>query len=539
MWRVKLAKNRSQRSRSSRTLSFSRLTLVVVALVASVAGIAWYATSTIDKVRGSASDVWFAPYVDTTLTPLLHFEDPLEQPSSSVVLGFVVADREDPCSPSWGTYYSLDAASRALDLDRRIVNLRERGGDVIVSFGGAINDELATVCTDTEKLTEAYQAVIDRYDLTVLDFDIEGPAIADKAANIRRAQAIQQLQKDNPGLEVWLTLPVDPNGLPAPEVQLVRDTLTNGADIAGVNVMTMNYGGSRPTGMSMREANELALKALWQQLSGIYVELGQPKADEDIWHLIGATPMIGQNDVREDIFTLEDARALVSFANEHNLGRLSFWSANRDTACGMQAGDGRVSNTCSGVSQEPQAFAREFRLRQDVASGQRAPSPHLTVTPGTGRAQSQSFDDPRTSPYPIWRDAKAYEAGAKVVWQDKVYEAKWYTHGDRPDAPVKNHWETPWRYLGPVLDSDRQAVRDSLKAVDGVRPKWASERVYISGDEVEHFGRAYRAKWWTQGDQPEEDPDQPYNHPWEYLGEVKTITPEADVSPTVTPTPGQ
>jgi chitinase len=126
---------------------------------------------------------WYAPYVDTTLTPQFHFEDPGDNPSDQVVLGFVVASDKGTCEPSWGTHFSLDEAATKLDLDRRIARLRQRStggqtGDVIVSFGGAINNELALRCDSVDALVSAYSAVIERYQLTTIDFDIEGAALA-------------------------------------------------------------------------------------------------------------------------------------------------------------------------------------------------------------------------------------------------------------------------------------------------------------------------------------------------------------------------
>ena len=57
---------------------------------------------------------WFAPYIDTTLTPLHAFEDPEVTATGSVVLGFVVArpgtDRAS-CTPTWGGAYDLDEAA--------------------------------------------------------------------------------------------------------------------------------------------------------------------------------------------------------------------------------------------------------------------------------------------------------------------------------------------------------------------------------------------------------------------------------------------
>ena len=69
----------------------------------------------------------------------------------------------------------------------------------------------------------------------------------------------------------------------------------------------------------------------------------------------------------------------------------------------------------------------------------------------------------------------------------------------------------------PVLESDREAV-SADHPVAGARTAWAGEKVYVAGDEVEYQGDVFRAKWWTQGDVPQENPDQPYDHPWEFVG---------------------
>ena len=114
------------------------------------------------------------PYVDVTLTPGFAFQDPAVNSASTVALSFVVADGDKPCTPSWGTYYGLDAAGTSLDLDRRITQLRAAGGDVVVSFGGLLNDELAVACTDSEELLEAYRSVVERYELSVIDLGHRG-----------------------------------------------------------------------------------------------------------------------------------------------------------------------------------------------------------------------------------------------------------------------------------------------------------------------------------------------------------------------------
>jgi hypothetical protein len=72
---------------------------------------------------------------------------------------------------------------------------------------------------------------------------------------------------------------------------------------------------------------------------------------------VGVTPMIGQNDDPAEVFTEANAQSLVSFAQQNHLGRLAFWSVDRDQPCG-----GGVSGlpSCSQISQQPLDFTRIF-----------------------------------------------------------------------------------------------------------------------------------------------------------------------------------
>jgi chitinase len=116
-----------------------------------------------------------------------------------------------------GARYSLDEADFALGLDKRLSTLRSRGGSAAVSFGGAVNTELASICQDESKLQVAYRDVVERYEPTFIDFALEGVHLLDEAAGLRRAQAVAALQGDRAAsgkkLAVWLTLPVTPRGL--------------------------------------------------------------------------------------------------------------------------------------------------------------------------------------------------------------------------------------------------------------------------------------------------------------------------------------
>ena len=265
----------------------------------------------------------------------------------------------------------------------------------------------------------------------------------------------------------------------------------------------------------MSDASIEALRSVQRQLHGMLQQRGELVELEELWPRLGATPMIGQNDVVEDFFSLDDAHRLADFAADVGLGRLSMWSVNRDGPCSAQLESGQVSNSCSGVDQEPQDFAAVFLERSREASSARAGTTRNAVT----------RDDPATSPYPIWRDTKVYEQGDKIVWRGGVYEAKWWAQADVPDAPVEQLWDTPWRYLGPVLESDTIVIEATRTQIRGLWPKWSADDVYQASEEVVHGNMVFRALWWTQGDEPHDDPDRPFDHPWEYLGDLE---PEDD-----------
>ncbi|MGA7206089.1 MAG: chitinase, partial [Specibacter sp.] len=321
-----------------RKLSLVRLTILIVT-VALLSGGVYVGWGRYNDARAASNEpAIFAGYVDATVTPSYSFETPVSDAAKSVVLSFIVSAKDKPCEPSWGTAYSMAAAGASLDLDRRIARLRQQGGTVAVSFGGQANNELSTACTDPEQLQAAYASVVDRYDLSTIDLDLEGTGLNDRAALTRRAQAISALQverlKVKKPLSVWLTLPVAPTGLTAEGQSAVAAMLAAKVDLAGVNVMTMDFGGSKPERTTMLTASINAANATHDQLAALYRALGQNLGTESLWRKIGLTPMIGQNDVAGEVFTLEDADGLHSFAVDKGLGRISMWSLNRDASCG-------------------------------------------------------------------------------------------------------------------------------------------------------------------------------------------------------------
>ncbi|MCX5390868.1 cellulose binding domain-containing protein [Streptomyces sp. NBC_00094] len=289
----------------------------------------------------------YAPYVDTSLYPTY---DLLATADATGVKEFNLAfiTSGGACAPLWGGVTDLANDKVAAQIGA----LRAKGGDVRVSFGGAAGHELALNCSTSSALAAAYGKVIDQYKLTKVDFDVEGAALPDTAANTRRSQAIAQLQKAHPGLNVSFTLPVMPEGLTQPGVALLADAKKNGVRVDAVNIMAMDYGPAYSADMGTYAIQ--AATATQAQVKGV---LGL--SDAAAWKAVAVTPMIGVNDVTSEIFTVDDATQLVDFAKSKGIGWLSMWSSTRDKQCASGAVNW-ADATCSSILQQPLAFTKAF-----------------------------------------------------------------------------------------------------------------------------------------------------------------------------------
>jgi hypothetical protein len=292
----------------------------------------------------------FAPYVDTSLYPTYDLLATADQTGvKEFNLAFVTSG--GGCTPMWG-------GTTALGSDRgaaQIAALRAKGGDVRVSFGGAAGSELALTCSSAAELAAAYGKVVEAYGLTKADFDVEGAALPDKAANTRRAQAVALLQKKHPGLDVSFTLPVMPEGLTQPGVDLLADAKHHGVAVSAVNVMAMDYGPAYSGDMGAYAIQ--AATATQAQVKGVF-----GLSEAEAWKKVAVTPMIGVNDVVTEIFTVEDAGQLADFARSKGLGWLSMWSGARDKQC-PGGPKNQADATCSSILQEPLAFTKAFAAR--------------------------------------------------------------------------------------------------------------------------------------------------------------------------------
>lgn len=227
-------------------------------------------------------------------------------------LAFVI-NGQGTCNPTWNG----DTALGGNAYGAHITALRNAGGDVIVSFGGASGTEMGQACTTVATLQAAYQKVITQFHLTWIDLDIESGAESDTASIDRRNKALHDLQMVNPDLRVSYTLAVDRTGLPAAQINLLKNAQTNGARVDVVNVMAMDYG---PCYADMGQAAIDAATATKNQLAGIHLAAS-----------VGVTPMAGPNDVTCENFTAANAQQLATFAQSSPFVRLlAFWALGAD-----------------------------------------------------------------------------------------------------------------------------------------------------------------------------------------------------------------
>ncbi|BCL79986.1 Chitinase [Ktedonobacteria bacterium brp13] len=266
------------------------------------------------------------------------------------------------CTAEWnGTVPLSQDTTYFPSLNSDIQYVRSQGGDVIVSFGGAAGQELAQTCSTASALQAQYQAVINHYNLTHLDFDIEGGQQGDSTTYDRRNTALAALQAANPGLTISFTLPSGTTGLLSDSLGLLNNAVSHGVNFNVVNLMTMDYG-SADSQMGQESIN--AANGLYSELQAIFPS----KTSSQLWSMVGITSMIGQNDTPGEIFSLGDASQVLSFAQSHAIGELAFWAVSRDNGS-CPGATPPTSDTCSGISQGTYDFINSWKSFSTTGGG--------------------------------------------------------------------------------------------------------------------------------------------------------------------------
>lgn len=347
---------------------------------------------------------YFAPYTDITMD---HGFAQMAQNTGTKYfsLGFVVNSSSGGCQATWAGDTSVSGGFMQSDISA----LRAEGGDVIPSFGGAAGKELALACTTVPTLQAQYQSVIDNYNVTHLDFDIEGSALNNTAANTRRNQALAGLQAaaQSAGKQLFIsyTLPVTTSGLLSNSLNLLKNAVSNGVNVNVVNIMVMDYyDASSAPGNQMGQNAINAANATIAQLQKIFTT----KTTSQLWAMLGLTPMVGENDDTTEVFTEQDAQAVLAFAQQKQIGELSFWSVQLDVPC---TGSETPTNTCSGVTQQPYDYSHIF----DAFNGSSVPPTPTPTTTATSTPTATPTNTPTPTPTPIITPTPTPPPGGNLV----------------------------------------------------------------------------------------------------------------------------
>ena len=311
------------------------------------------------------------------------------------------------CSAAWD---GTDPVSSDTQVAGVISGIRAAGGDVSVSVGGYGGTKLGQTCADTASTAAAYQAVVSKYSLKAIDFDLEEPEYEDTAAIARELGAAQILQRNNPGIFISVTMPGTSAGTGWFGTQLIDEAHSLG--FTPNNFSIMPFDGGFNGGSSQVSALE-ALHGL------LMSHLGWDSATA--YSHEGFSGMNGKSDSSE-MFYQADFQTVLDYATSHGLGRFTFWSVNRDRQCTGTTDNG----VCSNVPQNDWDFTK-FTAR---FAGATPPQGDPTTTPPVGGSCTAA----------AWNSGTAYTGGSVVSYNGHRWTAKWWTQGDVPGNNGQNVW---------------------------------------------------------------------------------------------------
>jgi hypothetical protein len=229
----------------------------------------------------------------------------------------------------------------------------------IISTGGAAG---AFTCSSANGL----RAFINRYAssrLIGLDFDIEAGQSA--AAINSLVDQVAAVQADYPGLRFSFTVATlgsdDGQVLSRPygDLNVTGYTVLQAIQRAklqryAVNLMTMDYGTPSPSVCVVANGLCDMGRTAIQAARNLHDKFGIPFANIEL------TPMIGRNDVVDEVFTRKNADVMIDWAKANGLAGVHFWSFDRDTPCRLPY----ASPTCSSTPGVPTlSYTRRFRWR--------------------------------------------------------------------------------------------------------------------------------------------------------------------------------
>jgi len=239
----------------------------------------------------------------------------------------------------WG---ELDGAAVAA---ANVPHFVQAGVGYIVSTGGQGN--VFTCATD-----EGMEAFVSRYaspQLIGFDFDIEhGQTAAQIDSLVAR---IALAQRAHPQLRFSFTIAThaasDGSGRSLNETgeQVLAALRRHEVQDYVMNLMVMDYGpASRKVCVVRRGRCDMGASAI-QAARNVHGKYKVPYAQIEL------TPMIGVNDVVENVYTLDDARITAGAVREMGMAGMHYWSLDRDQPCRKPSN--RAESDCSSMTKVP------------------------------------------------------------------------------------------------------------------------------------------------------------------------------------------
>src|SRR5579884_542245 len=382
------------------------LSLIIFVSARAVAGV---------RAATALSTNWYnaAPYV----MPLANNPPDLTAVMSAsgakaFTLAFIVAN--GGCTPAWETDSGLDDVSSDTQVGPIINAIRAAGGDVVVSFGGYGGTKLGQTCGTPQATAAAEQAIINKYSLKALDFDLEEPEYENATAINNELGAAQILQQNNPGLYESITIPGTTSGTGYFGQQLLNNAKSLGYTPNNYAIMPFDGGFSGASSQitALQDFNTILMNTFgWSSATAYSYE--------------GISSMNGRTDSGE-YFYQSDFQTVLSFAESNHLARFTFWSVNRDRQCNPPDNNGALSGTCSSVPQNDWDFTKiivEFAGATPPPPPTPPTPPTPTPTPGSGGG---------CAGIAAWSPTTAYTGGSEVTYNGSLWQAKWWTYNDVP-----------------------------------------------------------------------------------------------------------
>jgi len=179
-----------------------------------------------------------------------------------------------------------------------ISDIRNNGGDICISFGGASgcenNQEPALLGGTVQQVMQRYLVPIKQYNCKYIDLDIEGGKESDTNSYQLRNSALVLVQQQVPNLKISFTIAADQNGIYSQN--MLKDAIGKGIRIDTIRLMLMDFGSS----MNLVSACISGLQKSYSQLSSI----GQFK--------IGFIPLLLKDDQGINTYTLQNHKDILS-----------------------------------------------------------------------------------------------------------------------------------------------------------------------------------------------------------------------------------